>query len=445
VKFYWAIILPIVFVILTAYTLVSLNVTNQIESLQSDLEKSTVHSITLHEDIGFGGLIHNFKNYLIRGDMIYLERARQNAKDALVDVQKLEKDASTRGLMLDLPLTRDMISAYAERLEITEDLLRQGQTPSEIDMSVQYDDRGALSEINTLLSAINQNIEKESRKLQRLSRLQTVVTAFACAFVFFVAVAMNQLTSHRKALKKANSQLHDTLELTEKANKALSQFAGVASHDLRSPIRHIRLFSDMIAEDIAEPEEVIEHTESIKKATEKMDRLVQSLLKFAKTSNQKPAYTSINMNALLEDVRDDMSARIEETSAHLSIGALPTIPADAELMRRVFTNLLENALKYSKSGLPPEIKIDAVERDDVTEFSVSDNGIGIEPEFVDIVFEPLKRLHGSSSDFQGVGIGLALVKSVIESHGGKVWIETAYTNGTKVNFTLPNSPHLTIG
>jgi signal transduction histidine kinase len=423
-------------VLIAVYALLNFDLSKRINILELEHHNTTSQAISLHEELGYGGLIHNFKNYLLRGEERYYNAAKKNADQALTKLQSLEAEAKIHNLDIRLPQTRLMIESYGSSLEIVKSLNSHSVPVKHIDNKIRYDDTGALIEIYDFVETINTDIEEELADLQRLSLIQTIATITASMFIIFFALLLSRISNHRAELQTLNNDLSVTLDKTEKANIALNQFAGAASHDLRSPIRHVKLFADLIKEDAENPDEVKSHAENIQNSANRMNALVTSLLALAKTSNVELHRSMTDLGELAESVIKEMQPQIREAGANVKLGDLPSLNVDRTLMHHVFENLLDNAIKYSEKEPSPEIEINAERVNGAWEFSFTDNGIGIDSQYVDKIFLPLQRLHSHSSDYQGVGIGLALVKNVIEAHQGQLWLDPDYVSGARFKFTL---------
>ena len=150
-------------------------------------------------------------------------------------------------------------------------------------------------------------------------------------------------------------------------------------------------------------------------------------------------FEPVDCNALLARVQQDLELALQESHAHLSVGDLPTVMADAGQLGQVFQNLITNAIKYCASGESPEIAVAAQERNGAWLFLVSDMGIGIEPQHFERVFQLFQRLH-TREEYSGTGIGLALCKKIVERHGGKIWLESELGRGSTFFFTVPRMP-----
>lgn len=438
-SFSWKII-AIVLSALVAIELFYLHQENErVQSLRDLLSDTYAVSLSLEQEIGYGGLIHNFKNYILRpGEQKYYDAARQNAAYAATLIDSLEENAESLGVMLELNETRNMVEAYNNRLDTVSTLVASGGTPKDIDMVVRYKDDYALSEVKVTATAIVNIVNERLAELAKRSQLQLQLIFALIAFgVLYFCVTLNGLTNRSAKIKSANNALKSSNDELSRSNLALQQFAGIASHDLKSPVRHIALLSDMMALDLDDPEKLRAHAANIRGAAGRMDQLIGSLLDFSKTGFAKPNIVAIDSSGIVADAIADLAIDIDAQDAKISVNNNAKIKADPELMKRVFQNLIGNSLKYAQKDRTPDIIIDCETSNGLTMFSISDNGIGVDRDHAEKIFEPMQRLHGRNSEYPGVGIGLSLVKAIVESHGGKVWLDSEYENGARFCFTIP--------
>ena len=166
-----------------------------------------------------------------------------------------------------------------------------------------------------------------------------------------------------------------------------------------------------------------------------MQRLIDDLLAYSRMSSQPLQLQPVDLNALLNEVVEQLDTSITECDAQLVFDSLPTVHADPLLMRQAFQNLVSNAIKY-RGAERPHIAIEVRFDPEAWVFSVTDNGIGIDPRFFDKIFAPFQRLH-SREEYSGTGIGLAIVRQAIERHDGRIWVESAEGQGSKFLFSIP--------
>lgn len=238
---------------------------------------------------------------------------------------------------------------------------------------------------------------------------------------------------------RARAQLDETVEELEESNKRLKRFAYVASHDLQEPLRmistYLRLLEDQYRGDLDEGAR--EYIEFAVDGSDRMREMVDGLLAYSRIDMDDSEFRTIDCNALLEDVRDDLQFQIADSDATVVVDDLPSVVGDPHQLEQVFSNLVSNAIKYSGEG-PPRVEVAAERHGDRRLFSITDDGIGISPEYTDQIFEIFSRLH-SNDEYQGTGIGLALCRKIISHHDGDIWVDSEVGGGTTFYFTLPGA------
>jgi len=234
-------------------------------------------------------------------------------------------------------------------------------------------------------------------------------------------------------LQKANEEL-------QRSNADLEQFAYVSSHDLQEPLRMVANFVQLLELKYKDrlDQEGREFIHFAVDGAKRMSNLIKDLLAYSRVNTRSTPPTQVNINSLLDSIFHDLRLRIKETGAQITVDPMPTIVADRTQLSQVFQNLIENALKFAHPGRSPQIHITAQRNEGEWQFSVRDNGIGIDPEFHDKVFIIFQRLHSDRTKFPGTGIGLAIVKRIIERHNGKIWSDSVPDQGTTFHFTIPD-------
>lgn len=249
-------------------------------------------------------------------------------------------------------------------------------------------------------------------------------------------VVFNDITARKRM---AARQEEDARRLRQ-SNQELERFAYIASHDLQEPLRKMSSFCTILKEDHGDKldHEAHDILDVITDAATRMQRLVQDLLAFSRLNGQQCLTMQPLPSAALADQGiDACAAMIEETGGRVDLGDLPVVLGNENLLVRVFQNLIVNSLKY-RSDQPPRIRIEAEPLDGHWQFSVSDNGIGIESRHAERIFGFFERLR-DKPECDGTGIGLAVCKRIVEQHGGRIWLDTSYTGGARFCFTLPAS------
>ncbi|MDO8991072.1 MAG: PAS domain S-box protein [Sideroxyarcus sp.] len=228
----------------------------------------------------------------------------------------------------------------------------------------------------------------------------------------------------------------------EAANKELESFSYSVSHDLRSPLRAIDGFSHILLEDYAGTldDEGKRMLKIVRDNTSRMGRLIDDILKFSRSGRTEINAAEIDMAKMAREVMGELQTGVAQVpKLQFEVGSLPPASGDHAMMRQVFVNLLSNALKFSRTRETPRIELGASIEGNETVYHVKDNGVGFDMQYADKLFGVFQRLH-SVEEFEGTGIGLAIVKRIITRHGGRVWAESKINEGATIYFSLPTSP-----
>ncbi|GAA2215381.1 sensor histidine kinase [Nonomuraea monospora] len=249
--------------------------------------------------------------------------------------------------------------------------------------------------------------------------------------------------SHRQQvqLREQAADLDAQAVELRRSNAELEQFAYVASHDLQEPLRKVATFCQLLEKRYGEvlDERGKQYIRFAVDGATRMQVLINDLLRFSRVGRVYDDREPVELGETLDKVIDDLSAPIEEAGATFERpGKLPTVVGDSTMLRLLWQNLVSNAIKFHDPARAPLIRIGCEPDADGWEFSVADNGIGVEPEFADKIFVIFQRLH-SREQYSGTGIGLAMCKKIVENHGGRIWLDTGYTGGARLCFTLPAS------
>jgi len=226
----------------------------------------------------------------------------------------------------------------------------------------------------------------------------------------------------------------------EMANHDLESFTFSVSHDLRAPLRAIMGFCEIYVETYGEVVPVAgrEILARVTTGAVRMDRLIEDLLRFCRSSRQPMEKRRVQLDHIVHAVLADLRQKYIDRAVELHIGTLPDCEGDPSLLEQVFVNLLSNAFKFTHGRNPAVIEIEATEADGETLIRVSDNGAGFNMQYVDKLFGVFQRLH-SPNEFEGTGVGLSIVKRIIQRHGGRIWAEGQPDRGATFFFTLPSA------
>ena len=239
-------------------------------------------------------------------------------------------------------------------------------------------------------------------------------------------------------LARLNADLQRSNEVLTATNQDLERFAFIAGHDLQEPLRMITAYSQLLIKSHAGEftGEASTFVDNIVSGTTRMRELLSDLLAYTEIrSRDEEPLELVDLNAVLEDVRQNLKASIDESGAQVTSERLPVVRAYRAHFQPLFQNLIGNAIKY-RSARPPRIHVSVQEKDGELQFSVSDNGIGIEPEYHKQIFEVFRRLHGRK--IPGTGVGLAICQRVVERYGGRIWVESQPGVGSTFVFTAPD-------
>jgi light-regulated signal transduction histidine kinase (bacteriophytochrome) len=249
-----------------------------------------------------------------------------------------------------------------------------------------------------------------------------------------VILAMNNITDH----KRAEEALRRTAEDLARSNEDLEQFAYVASHDLKEPLRMVTGFLSLLRDRSrgkldAECDEYVAFAAD---GAARMQRLIEDLLAYSRAGRGEMTGLT-DLGTVLDGVLRSLTASIEESATVITHDPLPTVTCNPVELTQVFQNLIGNAIKFKGQGRP-EIHVGARRQTDDWLFTVQDNGIGIAPQFAERIFMIFQRLH-TRQQYSGTGIGLAICKKIVERHGGRIWVESEPENGSTFCFTIPDA------
>jgi signal transduction histidine kinase len=240
--------------------------------------------------------------------------------------------------------------------------------------------------------------------------------------------------------KNAEKELKETVEELKRSNDELQQFAYITSHDLQEPLRTIASYTQLIERRYKDrlDDDADEFLDFIVEAAVRMKEMIQALLYYSRVGTRGGEFIPSNTEELLEIVLSNLNASIEENDATVTHDELPVVVADEGQLIQLFQNIISNSIKFRKGDVRPKVHISAHKDEDMNEyvFSIADNGIGIEPQYFNRIFEVFKRLH-TRVEYKGTGIGLSISKRIIERHDGRMWVESEFGKGSVFYFTIP--------
>ena len=245
----------------------------------------------------------------------------------------------------------------------------------------------------------------------------------------------------QEALAASNATL-------KQRNRELQDFAYVASHDLQEPLRKIRAFAGLMQEDYAEAVDEMGryYLDRMRDGAERMSDLIAALLSLSRLATKARPFEEVDLRKVAEGVCSDLEIRLQETGGTVELGGLPTVVAERMQMRQLLQNLIGNALKFHREGVPPVVRVTAVcehaslgaqpEARDIIRLVVEDNGIGFDKKYLSRIFTPFQRLHGRG-EYEGTGMGLAICRRIVERHQGTIDAKSTPGKGSAFIVCLP--------
>lgn len=248
-----------------------------------------------------------------------------------------------------------------------------------------------------------------------------------------------------ESLREAEKLMKDYAQKLERSNRELQDFAAIASHDLQEPLRKIKAFSDLFQTHMQGrlDDQGKDYLERIQSSAGRMQELIESLLNYSRVTTKTQPFRPVDLHQITSDVISGLEVQLEQVGAQIQLGDLPGVEADPIQMRQLLQNLIGNALKFHRAGVPPVVQVTGcivTSTDDhgsnVARIEVKDNGIGFEMKYLDRIFRPFERLHGRN-EFEGTGMGLAICKKIVERHQGTITAQSIVGEGTTFIVILP--------
>ena len=346
-------------------------------------------------------------------------------------------DAEARGRLLQVNGSLCEITGYPAQ-ELMDMTLEQLTHPDDVEEERRL--------VEQLLAGEMPNYSLEKRYLRRDGSTVWVMhnasTVYNPAGKMLYAVAQVEDISERKAAQESLSQAHDELERRagdlERSNTDLQQFAYAASHDLSEPLRMVSSYVQLLARRYegkldSDADEFIHFAVD---GVTRMQGLIEGLLMYSRAGTSEYVIGPVECSEVVEASLMMLKARLDETGAEIVIDPLPTVQADENQLAQLFQNLIGNAVKFV-TGKTPRVQVSAERGQGEWCFSVSDNGIGIDPKHAERIFSVFQRLQGRG-EYEGSGVGLAICKRIVERHRGRIWVESQPGEGSTFRFTIPD-------
>ena len=348
-----------------------------------------------------------------------------------------------------------------EKINITEANVKLARARRPISLEKLEEDKGKMDEIRNVVSLF-QLTEKQilnkkyALKIQNEKHLPYYILALSISSALLLLLSFGFLLYELQKRINLQKALENNLDELQRSNSELEQFAYVASHDLKEPLRKIRALSDKLLKKHYSNLNLDgqDSLDKISKSAERMQLLIDDLLTFSRTVNERnQQFETVDLNQILEEVKGDISIAIEENNAEIIAEPLPNIQGFPFQLKQLFHNLLTNSIKFAQKGIAPVIEISSEEllgkyiyvveglREESTYYHIcfQDNGIGFESTYAEKIFVIFQRLHGRK-DYEGTGIGLAICKRVMSNHNGFVFAEGDVNKGAKFHLFLPKNP-----
>ena len=284
-------------------------------------------------------------------------------------------------------------------------------------------------------------LEKVSRDGQWSGELSHRCRNGSCIITLSRWVADRDEQGHVTRILESNNDITERVRVQEevrRANQDLEQFAFTASHDLQEPLRSIKIYSQLLAREFGGSlhPEAQKYMEYLRWGATRMETLVRDLLAYTRAGSFEEPAAPVDANEALQAALLALSGAVTDSHARVTSDALPSVQVHATHLQQLFQNLVGNSIKYRSPERIPEVHIAAQRQNGYWVFAVSDNGIGIDPEYKENIFGLFKRLH-TSDEYSGTGIGLAICQRIVDRYHGRIWVESEPGKGSTFRFTLP--------
>lgn len=233
--------------------------------------------------------------------------------------------------------------------------------------------------------------------------------------------------------------MQEKQEELEAANQEVEDYTYVISHELKEPLRSLRIFAQFLGEDYGDrlEEQGRDYVQRLHGASVRLSNLVDDLLTLSRIGRKDMRYEEVNMNELVAEVREELATLVEETNAVVKMRRLPVVVCQRMLVGEIFKNIIANGIRFNEEERPV-VEVACAEQNGAYHFSIRDNGIGIEENQLDTIFGIFTQLHPKEK-YGGTGAGLTICKKIVEAHGGRIWAESIPGEGTTFRFTIPKN------
>lgn len=356
------------------------------------------------------------------------------------DEEEMYSHIKLYGIIVAFVLVISLLVSYliSSRLQamISDPILHLTETADQVAAGKDYSVR--VSKHNVEENELGVLVDRFNEMLSHIQERDKALHKINAELDERVKERTRELESEIEERKKIEEKLrYSALEL-KRSNQDLSDFASIASHDLKEPLRKVISFGERLKAHCEaflddQARDYIARTES---AVSRMQILIDSLLQLSRVSTKAQPFVSVDLKLVVEEVMDDLEILLKNSGGTVNIGNLPTMDADALQMRQLFQNLIANALKFRKEGVPPIVTVSSTNSDGrILEIRVEDNGIGFDQKFAERIFKPFERLHGRTH-YEGSGVGLAICQKIVARHNGTINAQSELGKGTVFIITL---------
>ncbi len=327
----------------------------------------------------------------------------------------------------------------ADRLQIMNLLISTYEAAVETNSELLKAQR-ELQDLNAELETQGNKLRAQNDRLVKMAQEQQALTEELAATNEELATQAEELILQKEEQERLNDDLRSKQQLLEAANEEMESFSYSVSHDLKTPVRAIQGFSRMLMKEHTDKldAEALRLLQVITTNTKLMHHLIDDLLALSRLGRLQIRKSVVNLTALVRQVFEQLRAEAPQRDLQLTLGDLPPGLGDQSLLFQVIQNLLGNAIKYTRKKKPAAIEVGGKEEKQETVYYIKDNGVGFDERYLSNLFRPFQRLHGIE-EYEGSGVGLAIVKRIIQRHGGRVWAHGKVNEGATFFFALPKN------
>jgi signal transduction histidine kinase len=379
------------------------------------------------------------RGYLITGDEAFLEPYLAVRDSVVDDLKELRRLTLINAAQTHLDAVAPLMDSKLAELSRVIKLRRNHDTAAAIAIVSNNHGKQLMDSIRAEMLGFIQieevTLSRHEADFKTNIRHLFVFIVSASLFTLLLALAFACLT-YRGARHLFEIQEGTNLQL-QSSNKELEAFSYSVSHDLRAPLRAVNGFAGIVLEDFGAqlPEEGRSHLERIRAGALRMGALIDDLLAFSRLSRQAVNRQNVNTVKLVQNVLDELKPQRDGRQIEIKIGELPACHGDAALLKQIWVNLISNAIKYTRGREPAIVEIGCARENNENAFFVRDNGAGFDMQYANKLFGVFQRLH-REDEFEGTGVGLAIVQRIVHRHAGRVWAKAEVNHGATFYFTI---------